>query len=199
MKLTITQKRNAIQIALNVLAFVILFFATGGHGSFWGFLTFNLTAAIILAEILLSKGAGTALWATKTITYIFLTYKFSHNMGTFRVEYAWMIGLSAGSFIASRLALKRSKDARTIAIVGQIFAYVIGAYMYISAIFHAPDDFTISHMGFWFVNLLSYVLLVREIIQDKKSRVDLIIPIYGITMSGIYILCMLYNHIISSF
>ncbi len=184
-------QRDAIQIALNALAFLILFFATGGHGSFWGFLTFNITAGIILTEILLTKDkVGVALWTTKVVTYVFLSAKFFHNMGELKSAYVAMIAISAGAFIISRKIVKN----RTFGLWGQIAAYCIGAYMYITAIISHPGDFNVSHMTFWLVNLISYALLIRQINKEKKSKENLIIPGYGVFMSAIYILCMAYTY-----
>lgn len=183
--------KDTAQIVLNLLAFLILYFAPGGHGSFWGFLTFNITAGIILTEILLTKDkVGVALWSTKVVTYLFLTAKFFHNMGELKGAYVAMIAISATSFIISRKMVKN----RRFGLWGQIAAYCIGAYMYITAIISHPGDFNLAHMAFWLVNLISYALLIGQINKEKKSKDNLIIPGYGVFMSAIYILCMAYTY-----
>lgn len=180
-------RNDMVQIVLNITAFLILIFSGGGHGSFWGFLTFNIIAAIVLIEILLSTDK-TALWVwiTKTFTYILLVIKFSHNIGEIKPSYIYMIIISATALVISRRLIKK----RAVSMWGQNIAYIIGGYMYVMAIIHAPNDFGAAHIWFWLVNCASYALLVREIYVKNKPKVNLIIPIYAIIACLIYVVLM---------
>ncbi len=179
---------DKIQIALNIIAFLVLIISSGGTGSFWGFLTFNIIAAIVLIEIILSKDSTAKwIWITKTVTYTILTIKFSHNMGEIKSMYIAMILVSAGAVVVSRRLIKR----RAVALWGQNVAYLIGAYMYVVAVYSNPHAFGIYHMLFWLVNAISYALLIRDIIIEKKAKVNLIIPVYACIVSLLYILLIL--------
>lgn len=174
---------DVVQIMLNIVAFLVLMFATGGHGSFWGFLTFNIIAGITLIEILSSKDKTAVwVWITKTFTYIMLVIKFSSNMGTIKPAYIVMIAISAAAFIISKRLIKK----RAVSMWGQVAAYLIGGYMYIMAIVHSSGDFGAGHMWFWGINCLSYILLVCDIVAKDKPRVNLIIPLYALFFSLVY-------------
>lgn len=184
----IMKTKDLIQIGLNILAFLILFFSSGGNGSFWGFLTFNIIAAIVLIEILLSKDK-TAIWVwiTKTITYVFFSIKFAKNMGEIKTEYIVMIFISVVSLLISRHLIKR----RAVALWGQNFAYIIGAYMYIIAILTHPETFGIAHILFWGINCISYFLLIYEIFKEKKDKTNLIIPGYAVVGCIVYMILII--------
>lgn len=178
------KKQDFLQIMLNILAFLLLFFSSGGNGSFWGFLTFNIIATIVLIEILLSNDkTGLWVWITKTITYVFFSIKFAQNMGEIKMEYIIMILVSAISLIVSRKIIKK----RAIALWGQNFAYIIGAYMYVMAIIAHPEQFQIHHILFWLINCISYFLLIYDIIKNKKDKINLIIPGYAVIACIIYV------------
>lgn len=170
-------KKDLIQIGLNLLAFIVLFTSTGGNGSFWGFLTFNILSGIILTEIFLNKDkTGLWLWITKTSTYIFLCLKYAQNMGDIKKEYIVMILISVMSLLISKHLIKK----RSIALWGQNLAYLIGGYLYILAIINNPDKFSSVHLVFWSINSLSFILLVQEILKENKDKVNLIIPGYAL-------------------
>lgn len=182
---------DLVQIALNVISFLILFLSKGGHGSFWGFLTFNIIAAITLIELLLNEDHKALwVWATKTITYMVLVIKFFHNFGELKLHYVAMIIVSVVAFFISRFLIKN----RAIAAWGQVVAYIIGAIMYGAAIIHHPEDFGWGHIGFWLVNLISYALLIYKVYTaDKNDKVNLIIPVYAIVTCPVFIvLIMIY-------
>lgn len=179
------QKKDWIQIVLNVIAFVILFSAPTGKGSFWGFTTFFVLCATNLIEILLSKDRTAIwLWITKTITYSLFVWKFSSNIGPFHWEYVMMVAISFCTLLISRHLIKR----RSIAMWGSNVASVIGGVLYIIAVVNKPEDYGYHHILFWLVNAISYGLLIQEIIHHKKHRVNLIIPIYGFTFSLLYMM-----------
>jgi hypothetical protein len=179
------KKKDIIQILLNLLAFVILIISPGGKGTFWSFLTFTLLALFVLLEIILSKDK-TALWVwiTKTLTYIFLTIKFLNNMGDFKIIYGVMVLIAVITFIVSKKFIQK----RIIAMWGTNVAYLIGAYMYINAVFVNPEQFNGYHILFWLTNVLSYFLLIREVIKEKKPRVNLNVPVFAFIVCLIYIL-----------
>ena len=186
------QKKDLVQIGLNVIAALILLCSSGGQGSFWGFLTFNIISLAILGESLLSKDhTGVPVWVTKSITYVLLTIKFSSNVGVVKPGYIWMVTISIASLLISRHLIKK----RAIALWGQNVAYMIGGVMYVMAILKTPSQFGLSHICFWGVNMASFLLLVREVIQEKKDRTNLIIPGWAsvvcvIYMVLIYVVCL---------
>lgn len=185
--ITITEK-DWIQISLNVLAFLFLIFATGGHGSFWGFATFNIIAAIAFTEVSLSKTDKTAYWVwfTKTVTYFIICMKFFSNKGELKTEYIVMISIAAVGFFVSRHFAQRA-----ISMWGQVAAYIIGAYMYINAIINHPGDFGWGHMGFWTVNFISYALLIWEVWKHKKESYNYIVPVYAIITCPVFVILMM--------
>lgn len=186
-------RKDLIQIFLNLFAFSILYTSSGGHGSFWAFITFNIIAGIILTEIVLSKDK-TALWVwiTKTATYIFLSVKFIHNMGEIKIEYICMVTLSVSSLIISRHLIAK----RMIALWGQNVAYLIGGYLYIVAIIENSSSFGWAHVFFWVINALSYLLLIQQIYQEKKDKINLTIPVFATVVCGVYVTLILYFSIL---
>ncbi len=191
MKFNLT-KKEWIQIVLNIVAFVVLIASSGGVGSFWGFLTFNIISGIILLEILLSKDhTAKWLWITKTVTYVFLVIKFTHNMGEFKQEYIYMIAISVAAFLASKHLIKR----RSIALWGQNAAYTIGQIMYIQAIHRHPESFGWSHVLFWVIIFSSFAYLVYEVLIHKKAKVNLIIPAYAMVICVVYITFIIYSNV----
>jgi hypothetical protein len=172
-----------IQIGLNVLAFIILVLAPTGRGSFWGFTTFFALAGIILLEIILSDDKTAIwIWITKTTTYSVFVWKFSSNIGQFHWHYVVMIAVSICAFLISRKLIK----ARAISMWGTNIAYIIGGIMYITAVLNKPDDYGWHHISFWFVNMVSYGILIYQIVKQKKKKVNLIIPIYAFTFCIVY-------------
>ncbi len=185
MKTKIT-KNDWIQIVLNLIAFAVLFTAPTGRGSFWGFTSFFVLSGIILLEISFQEDK-TAIWVwrTKTLTYLFFVIKFTSNIGPFNWIYVIMIILSMCTLLVSKRIKKRA-----ISMWGTNIAYIIGGVMYILAVFGKPDDYGLHHILFWFVNWISYGILIYEILKEKKERVNLIIPIYA------FIFCLVYIAII---
>ena len=179
--------KDLIQIVLNLIAFFVLFFATGGKGSFWGFLTFNIIAGIILFELVISRDmTGLWVWITKTVTYVLFSIKFAFSMGPIKMEYVIMIAISVISLLISRHLIKK----RSVALWGQNIAYLFGGYLYVLAILQHPQTFTNYHIIFWSINTLSYSLLVYDVIKNKKDKVNLIIPVYAIAACLVYIICI---------
>lgn len=185
--ITIT-KNDWTQILLNIAAFLVLCFSMEGTGSFWGFITFNVIAIIVLIEILLSSDK-TALWVwiTKSLTYILLVIKFSYNIGNIKPAYICMIIISATALVVSRRLIKK----RAVSMWGQTVAYIIGGYMYVMAIIHSPESFGNAHIWFWVINSVSYALLVYEIIAKHKPKVNLIIPLYAMIACLLYIVLII--------
>lgn len=188
LKLPIIERKDRVQIKLNILAFLILYLTTGGHGSFWGFFTFNIISALIFIEICLSTDKTAFwLWATKTATYILICIKFFSNKGEFRIEYVYMMAISATAVLISRRLKNRSFSAW-----GQVIAYIIGGVMYVMAIISDRDHFGIGHICFWLVNLMSYSLLIGEVYAAKKPSYNYIIPGYALVGCVVYIILMVF-------
>ncbi len=182
------KKSDWVQIVLNLIAFVVLFIAPTGRGSFWGFTTFFVLASLILIEISLSNDKTAIwIWITKTITYSLFVWKFSSNIGPFHWEYVLMIFISFLTLLVSRKLIK----TRAIAMWGTNIAYVIGGIMYIIAIFKTPQDYGYHHILFWLVNCLSYGILIYQILKEKREKVNLIIPIYAFTFCIVYMVIIL--------
>jgi hypothetical protein len=181
-------KRDWVQIGLNLLAFIVLMLAPTGKGSFWGFTTFFVLAGLILLEISLSKDKTAIwIWITKTTTYAIFVLKFSSNIGEFHWQYIVMIVVSICTLLVSRKLIK----SRSIAMWGTNTAYVIGGVMYIVAVVSKPEDYDYNHIIFWFINAVSYGILIWQILSQKKDKVNLIIPVYAFTFCIVYI-CIIY-------
>lgn len=181
-------KNDWVQIILNFIAFIILFSAPTGKGSFWGFTTFFILAAIILIEIALSKDKTAIwIWITKTATYSMFVLKFSSNIGPFHWEYVVMIVISILTLLISHKFIK----TRAIAMWGTNTAYVIGGIMYIVAVCNTPGDYGYHHIFFWLVNCISYGILIYQILKEKREKVNLIIPIYAFTFCIVYVVIIL--------
>ena len=178
------KKPDVIQVVLNIVAFLVLLATPGGNGSFWGFLTFNIMSAIVLAEILLSKDQTAKwLWITKTFTYVILCIKFIHSMGVIRWEYPVMIAIAILTLIVSRHLIKR----RAVAMWGQNAAYLLGEYLYCLAILNHPDSFGVYHIVFWLINALSFGLVVYQVIKEKEGNIKLIVPAWAFAACLVYI------------
>ena len=186
--LSFLRKEDKQQLGLNVLAFVVFLFATGGKGSFWGFATFTLLSGINLTENLLSKDSTTTvIWLVKTVTYSILCSLLWFNKGEFRWIYVIMILLSGIALLVSRHFIKE----RAIAMWGSNAAYCIAAYLYVSAILQNPGQFGLLHVLFWLINLISYVLVIGQIRREKIDQVRLIIPVFALAACLVYILVIL--------
>jgi hypothetical protein len=181
-------KQEKQQIGLNVLSFVVYFCATGGKGSFWGFATFTLLSLIILAENLLSKDRTMiAIWIVKSVTYSILTFFLWSNKGEFKIVYVIMILLSGVALLVSRHFIKE----RAIAMWGSNISYLFAAYLYLSAVVQNPEAYGFMHICFWLVNLISYVLVIRQIKQEKIDQVRLIVPVFALWACVVYIVILL--------
>lgn len=182
------EKNDWVQIILNLIAFIVLFVAPTGRGSFWGFTTFFVLASVILLEIVLSKDKTAIwIWITKTITYSLFVWKFSSNIGPFHWEYILMILISLLTLLISRKLVK----TRAIAMWGTNVAYVIGGAMYIIAVVNKPEDYGFYHIVFWLVNCISYGILIYQILKEKREKVNLIIPIYAFIFCIVYIVIII--------
>jgi hypothetical protein len=173
-----------VQVGLALLGFAILIIIPSSRATFWGFTVFTGLGSIILVDILTRDDkTGLWLWTAKTITYIILCWKFSHNMGTFHMEYVIMLAIALSAFIVSR----RYIPVRAIALWGQNFAYTFGAYMYIKAVYHYPEEYGAAQILFWTINAISYALMIWEIDKYKKPSDNLIIPVFALVVCLIYI------------
>jgi hypothetical protein len=175
---------DVVQVGLALLGFAILIIIPSSRATFWGFTVFTGLGVIILVDIVTRDDkTGLWLWTAKTITYIILCWKFSHNMGVFHIEYVIMLAIALSAFVVSR----RFIPVRAIALWGQNFAYTFGAYMYIKAVYHYPEEYGVVQILFWTINATSYSLMIWEIDKNQKPKDNLIIPVFALVVCLIYI------------